>query len=50
MPNGYAFATEVHHPGTKATHFAEDALDGRLEFIVQALDRAAERAFRKAGL
>lgn len=49
LPNGFAFPESVNHPGTEATRFADDALEGRVPKIVQLMEQAAELGLRKAG-
>jgi len=50
VEGGYAFAKVVHHPGTQATHFLEDAVEQVLPRLHSVLvPQAIELSFVQAG-
>jgi|GEM_PF-5959962 len=50
VEGGYAFATEVDHPGNREYAYLGNALDAKLPAITTQIEAAIELGFRKVGL
>lgn len=46
---GFAFASEVQHPGTTGTHFLENAMESKLGKVVEMIEDATALSFEQAG-
>ncbi len=46
---GFAFAKEVHHPGTTGTHFLQNALDSKIKQVTEIIEDATALSFEQAG-
>lgn len=49
VEGGFAFAKEVHHPGTDATNFLANAVEEKLPEVAAVIEDAAALSFEEAG-